>query len=175
MKCRYCSCTESRVVDSRPTEDGSAIRRRRECANCGRRFTTYEKIEEIPILVVKRDGSREAFDSDKILAGVRKACEKRPVSSLEQNQLVDDVTRELFNTLEQEVTSVQIGELVMQHLRDLDEVAYVRFASVYRSFKDINTFMQELKTLLGENEKNGKKTADREKQHRTKAQDDAKL
>ncbi|MBQ1684574.1 MAG: transcriptional repressor NrdR [Clostridia bacterium] len=152
MKCRYCSCLESRVVDSRPTEDGTAIRRRRECANCGRRFTTYEKIEEIPILVVKRDGSREPFNSEKILAGVRKACEKRPVSSLAQDQLVDDVTREIFNSLEQEVTTIKIGEMVMQHLRDLDEVAYVRFASVYRQFKDINTFMQELKALLGENE-----------------------
>ncbi|MBR0157095.1 MAG: transcriptional repressor NrdR [Clostridia bacterium] len=172
MKCRYCSCTESRVVDSRPTEDGTAIRRRRECANCGRRFTTYEKIEEIPILVVKRDGSREAFDSNKILAGVRKACEKRPVSSLEQNKLVDDVSREISNTLEQEVTSIDIGELVMKHLRDLDEVAYVRFASVYRSFKDINTFMQELKSLLGDSEK---KAAEAEKQHRLKQTEDAKL
>ena len=171
MKCRYCSCTESRVVDSRPTEDGTAIRRRRECANCGRRFTTYEKIEEIPILVVKRDGSREAFDSDKILAGVRKACEKRPVSSLEQSQLVDDVTREIFNTLEQEVTTIDIGELVMQHLRDLDEVAYVRFASVYRQFKDINTFIQELKSLLGESEKRAAK----EDRHHVKTPEDAKL
>ena len=152
MKCRYCNCLESRVVDSRPTEDGTAIRRRRECVNCGKRFTTYEKIEEIPILVVKRDGSRQPFNSEKILAGVRKACEKRPVSSLAQDQLVDDVTREIFNSLEQEVTTIKIGEMVMQHLRELDEVAYVRFASVYRQFKDINTFMQELKTLLGESE-----------------------
>lgn len=159
MKCRYCSCLESRVVDSRPTEDGTAIRRRRECANCGRRFTTYEKIEEIPILVVKRDGSREPFNSEKILTGVRKACEKRPVSSLAQDQLVDDVTREIFNSLEQEVTTIKIGEMVMQHLRDLDEVAYVRFASVYRQFKDINTFMQELKALLGENEAKADKPA----------------
>ena len=159
MKCRYCSCLESRVVDSRPTEDGTAIRRRRECANCGKRFTTYEKIEEIPILVVKRDGSREPFNSEKILTGVRKACEKRPVSSLAQDQLVDDVTREIFNSLEQEVTTIKIGEMVMQHLRDLDEVAYVRFASVYRQFKDINTFMQELKALLGENEAKAEKPA----------------
>lgn len=152
MKCRYCSCLESRVVDSRPTDDGTAIRRRRECVNCGKRFTTYEKIEEIPILVVKRDGSREQFNSEKILAGVRKACEKRPVSSLAQDQLVDDVTREIFNSLEQEITTIQIGEMVMAHLKELDEVAYVRFASVYRQFKDINTFMQELKALLGESE-----------------------
>ena len=152
MKCRYCSCLDSRVVDSRPTEDGTSIRRRRECTGCGKRFTTYEKIEELPLMVVKRDGTREEFNSEKILSGVRKACEKRPVSSLAQDQLVDDVTREIFNSLEQEVTTIKIGEMVMQHLRDLDEVAYVRFASVYRQFKDINTFMQELKALLGENE-----------------------
>ena len=170
MKCRYCSCLESRVVDSRPTEDGTAIRRRRECVNCGRRFTTYEKIEEIPILVVKRDGSREPFNRDKILSGVRKACEKRPVSSSEQNQLVEDVTREIFNTLEQEVTTIAIGELVMQHLKDLDEVAYVRFASVYRSFRDINTFMEELKSLLDETEKNSA-----QKEERPRPQEDAKL
>lgn len=149
MRCRYCLSDDSRVVDSRPTEDGT-IRRRRECTNCGRRFTTYEKIEEIPITVVKRDGARQPFDSEKILAGVRKACEKRPVSSADLGRLVDDVSREIFNTLEQEITTIQIGELVMRRLKELDEVAYVRFASVYRSFKDINTFMEELKTLLGE-------------------------
>lgn len=152
MKCRYCQGTESKVIDSRPTEDGTAIRRRRECANCGRRFTTYEKIEEIPITVVKRDGAREPFKSDKILYGIQKACEKRPVSLAAQHELVEDVTRELFNSLEQEVTTIEIGELVMKRLKDLDEVAYVRFASVYRSFRDINTFMEELKTLLKENE-----------------------
>lgn len=150
MKCRYCLNSESKVVDSRPTEDGTAIRRRRECTNCGKRFTTYEKIEEIPITVVKRDGVREPFNSEKILAGVRKACEKRPVSAVDQNKLVDDVIRELFNSLETEVTTIQIGELVMQRLKQLDEVAYVRFASVYRQFKDINTFMEELKSMLGE-------------------------
>lgn len=150
MKCRYCQCTESRVVDSRPTEDGLAIRRRRECTGCGRRFTTYEKVEEMPLIVVKRDNTREAFDSDKILRGVRKACEKRPVSAAEMDELVDSVVRELNNSLEQEVTTIKIGELVMNRLKDLDEVAYVRFASVYRSFKDINTFMSELKMLLGE-------------------------
>lgn len=150
MKCRYCQCTESRVVDSRPTDDGLAIRRRRECTGCGRRFTTYEKVEEMPLIVVKRDNTREAFDSDKILRGVRKACEKRPVSASEMDELVDSVVRELNNSLEQEVTTIKIGELVMNRLKDLDEVAYVRFASVYRSFKDINTFMSELKLLLGE-------------------------
>ena len=150
MKCRYCSSTESKVVDSRPTDDGTSIRRRRECINCGKRFTTYEKIEEIPIMVIKKDGRREPFDSEKILAGVRKACEKRPVSLADQESLVDDVVREVFNSLEQEVKSEAIGEFVMQRLKTLDEVAYVRFASVYRQFKDINTFMDELKLLLGE-------------------------
>ena len=144
MKCRYCSSTESKVVDSRPTEDGTSIRRRRECINCGKRFTTYEKIEEIPIMVIKKDGTREPFDSEKILSGVRKACEKRPVSTADMELLVDNVVRE-------EVKSEAIGEMVMSRLKDLDEVAYVRFASVYRQFKDINTFMNELKILLGEN------------------------
>ncbi len=151
MKCRYCSSTESKVVDSRPTEDGTSIRRRRECINCGKRFTTYEKIEEIPIMVIKKDGTREPFDSEKILSGVRKACEKRPVSTADMEFLVDNVVREVFNSLEQEVKSEAIGEMVMSRLKDLDEVAYVRFASVYRQFKDINTFMNELKILLGEN------------------------
>ena len=150
MKCRYCLGTESKVVDSRPTDDGTSIRRRRACISCGKRFTTYEKIEEIPIMVVKKDGRREAFDSAKILAGVRKSCEKRPVSAADQDKLVDEVVREVFNTLEQEVTSNYIGELVMKGLKQLDEVSYVRFASVYRQFKDINTFMEELKLLLEE-------------------------
>ena len=138
-------------MDSRPTEDGTSIRRRRECINCGKRFTTYEKIEEIPIMVIKKDGTREPFDSEKILSGVRKACEKRPVSTADMELLVDNVVREVFNSLEQEVRSEAIGEMVMSRLKDLDEVAYVRFASVYRQFKDINTFMNELKILLGEN------------------------
>lgn len=151
MKCRYCLGTESKVVDSRPTDDGTSIRRRRECITCGKRFTTYEKVEDIPIMVIKKDGRREPFDSDKILHGVRKSCEKRPVPAAEQDKLVDSVTREIFNTLEQEVTSTHIGELVMRGLKDLDEVSYVRFASVYRQFKDINTFMAELTLLLGDN------------------------
>ncbi len=152
MKCRYCQSTDSKVVDSRPTEDGTSIRRRRECISCGRRFTTYEKIEELPIMVIKKDGRRQPFDSEKILSGVRKACEKRPVPSAEMDKLVDDVEREVFNSLEQEIKSDAIGELVMARLKELDEVAYVRFASVYREFKDINTFMAELKQLLNENE-----------------------
>ncbi len=150
MKCRYCASIESKVIDSRPTEDGSAIRRRRECINCGKRFTTYEKIEEIPIMVVKRDGRREPFDSEKIRIGIRKACEKRPIAADVQDKLAEDVSREVFNTLASEVTSRDIGEILMRKLKDVDEVAYVRFASVYREFKDTQTFMKELQHLLDE-------------------------
>ena len=148
MKCRFCPCTESRVIDSRPTDDGSSIRRRRECISCGKRFTTYEKIEELPIMVIKKDGRREPFDSEKILTGVRRACEKRPISASEQDILVQNIVRDVFNSLEQEIPSTTIGELVMQRLKELDEVAYVRFASVYRQFRYINTFMHELELLL---------------------------
>ena len=150
MKCRYCAGTDSKVIDSRPTEDGCAIRRRRECINCGRRFTTYEKIEDLPIMVVKRDGRREPFDSEKIRIGIRKACENRPVSAAEQDKLVADITREVYNTLASEVSTTAIGEFVMQKLRTVDEVAYVRFASVYREFKDTQTFLSELQRLLDE-------------------------
>ena len=150
MKCRYFASIESKMIDSRPTEDGSAIRRRRECINCGKRFTTYEKIEEIPIMVVKRDGRREPFDSEKIRIGIRKACEKRPVAADVQDKLVEDVTREVFNTLASEVTTRDVGEILMRKLKDVDEVAYVRFASVYREFKDTQTFMKELQHLLDE-------------------------
>ena len=149
MKCLYCNATESRVIDSRPTDEGLAIRRRRECVNCGRRFTTYEKIETVQIMVVKKDGSREAFDADKIRRGLIKACEKRPVAMHDVDALVRDVEQQIMNSLEQEVSSARIGEMVMERLRNLDEVAYVRFASVYRSFCDINTFMDELKSILG--------------------------
>ena len=149
MKCLYCNATESRVIDSRPTDEGLAIRRRRECVNCGRRFTTYEKIETVQIMVVKKDGSREAFDADKLRRGLIKACEKRPVAMHDVDALVRDVEQQIMNSLEQEVSSSRIGEMVMERLRNLDEVAYVRFASVYRSFCDINTFMEELKSLLG--------------------------
>ena len=149
MKCLYCNATESRVIDSRPTDEGLAIRRRRECVNCGRRFTTYEKIETVQIMVVKKDGSHEAFDADKIRRGLIKACEKRPVAMHDVDALVRDVEQQIMNSLEQEVSSARIGEMVMERLRNLDEVAYVRFASVYRSFCDINTFMEELKSLLG--------------------------
>lgn len=154
MRCMYCNATESRVIDSRPTDEGLAIRRRRECINCGRRFTTYEKIETVQIMVVKKDGSREAFDADKIRRGLIKACEKRPVAIREVDKLVREVEQQIMNSLEQEVSSSRIGELVMQRLRTLDEVAYVRFASVYRSFCDINTFMEELKGLLANSGQN---------------------
>ena len=150
MKCRYCGSTDSKVIDSRPTEDNSAIRRRRDCLECGRRFTTYEKIEEIPIMVVKRDGRREPFDSAKIRSGIRKACEKRPISAALQDKLVEDITRDVYNTLASEVSTASIGEIVMNNLKKVDEVAYVRFASVYREFKDTQTFMAELQRLLDE-------------------------
>ena len=142
MKCRYCSSTESKVVDSRPTEDGTSIRRRRECINCGKRFTTYEKIEEIPIMVIKKDGTREPFDSEKILSGVRKACEKRPVSIATLENAVDEIESSLQNSLDREVASVTIGEMAMEKLKDIDEVAYVRFSSVYRQFRDVTTFIE---------------------------------
>lgn len=150
MRCRYCACTDSKVIDSRPTEDGNAIRRRRECTNCGRRFTTYEKIEESPMMVVKRDGRREAFDSEKIRIGIRKSCEKRPISTDAQDQMVDEISRDIYNTLNSEIPSSEIGEMVMERLKSIDEVAYVRFASVYREFKDTQSFMRELQQLLDE-------------------------
>ncbi|MBC8529917.1 transcriptional repressor NrdR [Christensenellaceae bacterium NSJ-44] len=149
MKCRYCGCTELRVIDSRPTEDG-AIRRRRECTNCLRRFTTYEKIETLPIYVVKKDGRRQAFDIAKLRAGLIKACEKRPIPLKDVEALAQSIEMQLNNEMVQEVTSLQLGEMVMKRLKELDEVAYVRFASVYRQFKDINTFRDELNRLLGE-------------------------
>ena len=149
MKCIYCNCTESRVVDSRPTEDG-AIRRRRECERCQRRFTTYEKIEMLPVLVIKKDKRREPFDASKVRSGIIKACEKRPVPLSEIEKLVSRVEMSVCSQPEQEVTSEKIGLLVMDGLKTLDEVAYIRFASVYRSFTDIPTFMQELKSLVSE-------------------------
>ncbi|MFZ5965836.1 MAG: transcriptional regulator NrdR [Bacillota bacterium] len=150
MNCPFCEYYETKVVDSRPTEEGQSIRRRRECSKCKKRFTTYEKIEEIPLVVIKKDGNREAYNRNKILNGVIRACEKRPVSMKDIEKIVDEVEKSLHNTMEKEITSTLIGELVMNDLKDLDEVAYVRFASVYRQFKDINTFMEELKKLLNE-------------------------
>ena len=150
MKCRYCGSTDSKVIDSRPSEDFSAIRRRRECISCGRRFTTWERIEENPVIVVKRDGRREPFEREKVAVGIRKAGEKRPIPADVQNRLVDEICREINNSLESEVSTEAIGELVMKKLRDVDEVAYVRFASVYREFKDSQTFLEELQRLLKE-------------------------
>ena len=150
MKCPYCGYEESRVVDSRPTDEGERIRRRRECINCLKRFTTYEVIESLPLIVVKKDKSRQAFDRNKLLNGMLRACEKRPVSIEVLERIVDDIETSLQNSLDREVTSQKIGELAMEKLKTVDEVAYVRFASVYRQFRDINTFMDELGKLLRE-------------------------
>ena len=150
MKCPFCGYSESKVIDSRPTDEGERIRRRRECTSCGKRFTTYEVIESVPIIVVKKDKSREAFDRAKLFNGLLRACEKRPVSLDTIERIVDDIELTLQNSLDREVTATHIGELAMDKLKDTDEVAYVRFASVYRQFKDINTFMDELAKLLGE-------------------------
>ena len=148
MKCPYCSNVDTRVIDSRPAEDHSSIRRRRCCDECGRRFTTYEKVETIPLIVIKKDDNREQYDRSKIEAGVLRACHKRPISIDEINKLVDEVETEIFNLEEKEISSTVIGEIVMNKIKDLDSVAYVRFASVYREFKDVNTFMSELKKVL---------------------------
>jgi transcriptional repressor NrdR len=148
MKCPYCSYEESKVIDSRPTDEGERIRRRRECLKCFKRFTTYEIIESLPIIVIKKDKSREVFNREKLVSGMLKSCEKRPVSINDIERAVDDIEAVLQNSLDREVTSEHIGELVMEKLKNLDEVAYVRFASVYRQFKDINTFMDELNKLL---------------------------
>lgn len=150
MKCPYCAYEESKVIDSRPTDEGERIRRRRECLNCQKRFTTYEIIESLPIIVIKKDKSREVFNRDKLINGMLKACEKRPVSINDIEHSVDDIETKLQNSLDREVTSDAIGELVMEKLKGLDEVAYVRFASVYRQFKDISTFMNELSKLLND-------------------------
>ena len=148
MRCLFCGHLESKVIDSRSTEEGTTIRRRRECLACKKRFTTYEKIETIPIIVIKKDGTRETFDRDKISNGILRACEKRPVSLKEIEGLIDDIESKLYNMLEREVSSERIGEMVMERLQQLDEIAYVRFASVYRQFKDINSFMTELAKLI---------------------------
>ncbi len=148
MRCPFCNHTEGKVVDSRASKEGDCIRRRRECLKCGRRFTTYERIEEVAQMVIKKDGRRENFDRWKLKSGILKAVEKRPVSLEQVDALIDDVERDLFNTNEHEVTTKSIGEVVMGKLRQLDEVAYVRFASVYRQFKDLNEFMSELKVML---------------------------
>ena len=151
MKCPYCGYLESKVIDSRPTDEGERIRRRRVCLQCSKRFTTYEIVENLPLMVVKKDKSRQIFDRNKVLNGLMRACEKRPVSLEKLEAIVDDIENYLQNQLEREVSSYKIGELAMEQLKKIDEVAYVRFASVYRQFGDVNTFMEELKSLLKEN------------------------
>lgn len=148
MKCPYCGFEESKVIDSRPTDEGQRIRRRRECLQCQKRFTTYEIIESLPIIVIKKDKSRETFNRDKLMTGLLRACEKRPVSFDTLDNMIDEIEVNIQNSLDREVSSERIGELVMEKLKKIDEVAYVRFASVYRQFKDINTFMTELNKLL---------------------------
>lgn len=152
MKCQYCSCTESKVIDSRPTEEFSSIRRRRECMNCGRRFTTYEKIELLPLMVVKRDGRREAFDIQKIKAGIMRACEKLPISMQQIDAMTSRIEQAAYASMETELTSQRLGEMVMQELKAVNDVAYVRFAAVYRLFTDIGDFMQELQRLVEDKE-----------------------
>ena len=149
MKCPYCGNPDTRVIDSRPAEDKSSIRRRRSCDECGRRFTTYEKVETIPLIVIKKDDNRETYDRSKIEGGVIRACHKRPISADQIRTMIDEVEAAIFKKEEREISSGEIGELVMEKLKDLDSVAYVRFASVYREFKDVNTFMDELKKMLG--------------------------
>ena len=150
MKCQYCSCLDSKVIDSRPTDDGNSIRRRRECTNCGRRFTTYEKVELSPLFVVKRDGRRESFDSQKIKAGILHACDKLPVSMQQIDEIVTRVEQKAYSSMDGEIQSEKIGDMVMAELKNLNDVAYVRFAAVYRKFTDVGTFMQELQKIVAE-------------------------
>lgn len=153
MKCLYCGCLESKVVDSRSAEDGTIIRRRRECLNCGKRFTTYETVETTPVLVVKTNGTRQAFDINKIKNGIIKACEKRPVPASKIEKLTDDIQKKVYNSMAQEVSSKDLGEMVMEGLKEIDEVAYIRFASVYRSFTDISSFMKEVENIVKNKDK----------------------
>jgi transcriptional repressor NrdR len=148
MRCPYCGAFDSRVLDSRPAEEGNSVRRRRECGECGRRFTTYERVDELPLMVVKKDGRRETFDRSKLLAGLITACQKRPVPTNALEELAGEIERDLKSTMEREVHSRDIGEQVMRRLRELDEVAYVRFASVYREFRDVQEFMREIEQLI---------------------------
>lgn len=148
MKCLYCDCTDSKVVDSRSADDGRTIRRRRECTGCGRRFTTYETIEVTPVLVVKNNGTRESYNAEKVRNGIIKSCEKRPVAMQEIDNMVAEISKQVYNSMESEVTTKHIGEMVMERLKKVDEVAYVRYASVYRSFKDMSSFMSELKQMM---------------------------
>jgi len=148
VKCPYCNEDDTKVIDSRPADDNSSIRRRRQCERCGKRFTTYEKLETMPLMVIKKDNSREVYDRSKIESGILRSCHKRPVSSQQINAMIDEIENQIFNMEEKEVETTIIGELVMKKLQEVDEVAYVRFASVYREFKDVNTFMEELGKLL---------------------------
>ena len=148
MKCPFCNAADTKVIDSRPADGNSSIRRRRQCETCGKRFTTYEKLETMPLMVIKKDNSRETYDRAKIEAGIIHSCHKRPVSTQQINSMIDSIETEIFNREEREIETSAIGELVMKKLKDLDEVAYVRFASVYREFKDVNTFMEEISKLL---------------------------
>lgn len=150
MKCPYCGCAESKVVDSRPTDEGERIRRRRECFNCSKRFTTYEIVETTPLMIVKRDNSREPFDREKLTNGLLRACEKRPISLDQIDEVIDKVESRIYGSMEREVSSKKVGEITLEYLKDLDEVAYVRFASVYRQFADIHSFMDELEKMLKE-------------------------
>jgi transcriptional repressor NrdR len=148
MRCPFCAHDEDRVIDSRPSDEGSAIRRRRECISCGARFTTYEKVESLPLLVIKKDGVREPFNREKMMAGIMKSCEKRPVTTVQIEGLVNSIEAQTQNSLKREISSREIGEMVMEGLKQIDEVAYVRFASVYRQFKDVNSFLDELNEML---------------------------
>lgn len=148
MKCLYCGCEDSKVIDSRSTEDGKSIRRRRECVACGKRFTTFETIETVPFLVIKRDGTRQMYEREKVKNGIIRACEKRPISMQQIDAVVDNVEKALYNSLEQEISSQKIGDLVMSELKVLDEVAYIRFAAVYRQFKDSATFFEEMRKIF---------------------------
>ena len=148
MKCPFCGYDDSKVLDTRPTDEGNTIRRRRECLNCKKRFTTYEKIEQSPIMVIKKDGNRQAFDREKIIRGMIKSCEKRPVSAADIEEAVNNIEKKIENSMKKEISSLEVGEMVMDELKDLDEVSYVRFASVYREFKDLQSFMDELKNFV---------------------------
>lgn len=157
MKCMYCGCEDSKVIDSRSTDDGKSIRRRRECNDCGRRFTTFETIEIVPFLIVKRDGTRQSYDRSKLKNGILRSCEKRPISMQQIDGIVDEIEKSLYNSLEEEVTSLKIGDMVMERLKDVDEVAYIRFAAVYRQFKDSATFFEEMSKIFNTSTKGKKK------------------
>ena len=161
MKCIYCGSPDNKVIDSRSADDDTTIRRRRECVRCGKRFTTYETVENTPVFVIKSNGTRQLFDPQKIKNGILKAVEKRRVTMSQVDAAVDDITKQVYNSMAQEITSKQIGEMVMERLKDLDEVAYVRYASVYRSFKDISTFMEELQKLMQKDEKTARQEEDK--------------